>query len=159
MTKVNKQRKPCSAKKTKKTHHSKGLQCSMKLKGSNSWKKIRVLSKVKVGGIRFFEKTLFQGFWGTKAQNKPKMRCFKFYEKSTWNFSDFSHETIMTYWHKLTQIILLWKTLVQRFWTKSYQNGPRLRFFSYFQQKSMYWTLFIFCMKLQEHKGLKLGER
>ena len=50
-------------------------------------------SKVKVSGVRFFEKNVFPGFLGHKGQNKPKMKFFKFYEKSTWNFSDFSHET------------------------------------------------------------------
>ena len=54
---------------------------------------VRVPSKVKVSGVQFFEKNVFPGFLGHKGQNKPKMKFFKFYEKSTWNFSDFSHET------------------------------------------------------------------
>ena len=84
---------------------------------------VRVPSKVKVSGVRFFQKKcFFQGFWGTKAKTSLKWSFSSFMKNQHGIFLIF-HMKLQQHRNKLTQMTF--------FWTKSYQNGLRLRFFKY----------------------------
>ena len=69
---------------------------------------------------------------------------------NVWNFPDFLHIVAKAE----EQNHFFGKILSSSFWAKI---GPKMKCFK-FCQKSVHGSFLIFCMKLQQHKGLKLTQ-
>ena len=76
------------------------------------------------------------------------MKFFKFCEKLRHNFSDILHKVIVAYKPKIDLYGFFEKFFFEIFGPERARNGPKMRFFRYYQ-KSMLGAFLIFCMKLQ----------
>ena len=97
---------------------------------------------------------MFQGFWTNKGQKWIQNKVFQVLLKvSAWNLFDFLHEVIATLKlrTRTNTNVFLGITLFSSVLTKGIQN-------KIFQvlSKVTAWKILIFCMKLQQHKNLRL---